>query len=87
MGSEVGEGAFGSFVVRTGKGTHKSMAMPVVVYVPEPPGLIRQRQLQKKIQGNLEDCRRMGRNGSSQWRSEAVRSIRAVEGGWSLSRA
>jgi len=79
-GSE--KGAFESFAVKTGKGTHKSAARPVVAYAPEPLGQIRQRRLQR-ILDNLGDCRRMGRNGSSPRRSEVVRSRGAVEGGWS----
>ena len=68
MESDTGEGTFGSFEVKTGRGTHKFGVKSVAVYIQKrPPGRIRQRQLPQKNLDNLGvGQRRVGlvRNGS-----------------------
>ena len=86
-GSETRGGAFGSFEVRSGRGICKPVARGASVYMPGPPGRIRQRQLPQRNLGNLEDYQQRGRNGTSLGRIGEVMSKQATEEGWSRWKA
>ena len=88
--SDTVEGAFESFAVKNGRGTHKLVARPVVAYEQGFPGQTRRRQRLQKIPGNLGACQRkagLGRSGSRRGWHQAGRSREGVGAGWSRMRA